>query len=95
MTIEKLVTKYIQLSSHALESLEIVNEPQSLNPYSIRNILKYAGDYLSDAIYYKDRKKYDVSLTSVAYCEGMLDALRLLGVVKFEWQTEQKRRMDK
>jgi len=46
---------------------------------------------LKDAKYYKDEKKFETSLTSIAYCEGLLDALRLLGVVKFEWPTKKKR----
>jgi hypothetical protein len=46
--------------------------------------------YLEDAKYYREKKKFEVSLTSVAYCEGLLDALRMLGVVKFEWPTRKK-----
>jgi hypothetical protein len=44
---------------------------------------------LEDAKYYKDQKRFETSLTSVAYCEGLLEALRLLGAVKFEWPTNQ------
>ena len=49
-------------------------------------------DYLEDAKYYKAQGKFETSLTSVAYCEGLLDALRLLGAVKFEWPTNQERK---
>jgi len=45
---------------------------------------------VEDAKYYKLQKKLEVSLTSIAYCEGLLDALKLLGAVKFEWPTNQK-----
>jgi len=44
-----------------------------------------AKAYLQDAKYYRDGKRFDVSLASVAYCEGLLDALKMLGAVKFEW----------
>jgi len=47
---------------------------------------------LQDAKYYKAHGKLETSLTSVAYCEGLLDALRLLGAVKFEWPTNQERK---
>jgi FAD synthetase len=51
----------------------------------IRKVVESAKAYLEDAKYYRDKRRFDVSLTSIAYCEGMLDALRLLGAVKFEW----------
>jgi FAD synthetase len=44
---------------------------------------------LEDAKYYKALGKLETSLTSVAYCEGILDALRLIGAVNFEWSTKQ------
>jgi len=47
--------------------------------------LELAKAYLQDAKYYRDEGKLEVSLASVAYCEGLLDALKMLGMVKFEW----------
>lgn len=44
------------------------------------------GPELEDAKYYRERNKLETSLASVAYCEGLLDGLRLLGVVEFSWQ---------
>jgi len=38
------------------------------------------GPELEDAKYYEDKSKLETSLASVAYCEGLLDALRLLGL---------------
>jgi hypothetical protein len=52
--------------------------------------MDFAKAYLEDARYYREKKKFEVSLTSIAYCEGLLDALRLLGAVKFEWPTRKK-----
>ncbi len=52
-------------------------------------IINYAKNYLKDAKYYKDQKKYETSLTSIAYCEGLLDALKLLDVVNFDWVTRE------
>ena len=56
----------------------------------LRSVLDWAADYLKDAKYYKAQGKLETSLTSVAYCEGLLDALRLLGAVKFEWPANQQ-----
>jgi FAD synthetase len=65
--------------------------PASLTEESVAAVLQWAADYLADAKYYKAQGKLETSLTSVAYCEGLLDALRLLGAVKFEWPTNQQR----
>ena len=53
-------------------------------------VLRWATDYLEDAKYYKAQGKLETSLTSIAYCEGLLDALRLVGAVEFEWPTKQQ-----
>ena len=56
----------------------------------VTSVLSYATDYLEDAKYYKAQGNLETSLTSVAYCEGLLDALRLLGAVNFEWPINQE-----
>ncbi len=48
---------------------------------SINNIIRYVYAYLEDAKYYKNQEKFETSLTSVAYCEGLLDALKLIGAI--------------
>ncbi len=47
-------------------------------------IYGYVTAYLKDAKYYKDKKMFETSLTSIAYCEGLLDALKLMGAIKIE-----------
>ena len=66
--------------------------PISVTEEEVAKVLRWATDYLEDAKYYKAQGKFETSLTSVAYCEGLLDALRLLGAVKFEWPTNQERK---
>ena len=56
-----------------------------INEEGIDNIVQHVEAYLADAKYYKAQKRFETSLTSIAYCEGLLDALRLLGAVHFEW----------
>ena len=92
MSLEKLVAKYIGSTEHVLENMETVEDSLNINAESIRKVVKYVRAYLEDAKYYRDRKKFEVSLASVAYCEGLLDALKLLGAVKFEWSTKKKER---
>jgi FAD synthetase len=65
----------------------------SLTEEMVASVLSYAKDYLEDAKYYKTQGNLETSLTSVAYCEGLLDALRLIGSVNFEWPTNQEKKL--
>ncbi|MGD0450844.1 MAG: DUF357 domain-containing protein [Candidatus Bathyarchaeia archaeon] len=92
MSLETLASKYISSAEKVLKDLERSKVQISLTEDAVGNILRWAIDYLEDAKYYKAQGKLETSLTSVAYCEGLLDALRLLGAVKFEWPTNQERK---
>jgi FAD synthetase len=67
--------------------------PISLTEEMIASVMSYAKDYLEDAKYYKAQGNLETTLTSVAYCEGLLDALRLIGAVNFEWPTNQEKKL--
>ena len=75
-----------------LKELKRIQAPIKLTEENVNNILRWAVDYLEDAKYYKAQGKLETSLTSVAYCEGLLDALRLIGAVNFEWSANQERK---
>lgn len=92
MSLEKLVAKYIGSTERVLRNMETVEDSININVENIRKVVEYVKAYLKDAKYYRDRKKFEVSLASVAYCEGLLDALKLLGAVKFEWPAKKKER---
>lgn len=88
MSLEKLASKYIASAEHVFAVLETVANPPSLSVDSIKRVLEHARAYLQDAKYYREKKRFEVSLASVAYCEGLLDALKMLGAVRFEWPTQ-------
>lgn len=92
MSLEALVSRYMASAEHVLAEVKVVANPPSLDAKDIRRVVEVAKSYLQDAKYYRDRKRFEVSLASVAYCEGLLDALKLLGAVKFKWVVEKKRR---
>lgn len=89
MSLERLATKYISMAEKVLSKIMLNPTPINLNEEKIAEVLRWATDYLKDAKYYKTQGKLETSLTSVAYCEGILDALRLMGAVEFEWPTKQ------
>ncbi len=53
-------------------------------PY--KRLLVLAKLYISDSKYYLERGDIITALACVAYAEGLLDALRHLGVVDIEWK---------
>lgn len=73
-----------------LSELTRTQTPISVDEAAVAEVLRWAEDYLKDAKYYKAQGKLETSLTSVAYCEGLLDGLRLISAVNFQWPTKQE-----
>jgi len=92
VSLEMLTLKYIASAEKVLKDVQQTKLPLDVTEADVANVLSWAADYLEDAKYYKAQGKLETSLTSVAYCEGLLDALRLLGAVKFEWPSNQERK---
>jgi FAD synthetase len=91
MSLEELVSKYIASADHVFSNMWVSEVSLNVDVDDVHEVLQSAKAYLEDAKYYKDKAQYETSLTSIAYCEGLLDALRLLGAVRFEWPTRKRR----
>lgn len=85
MTIEEIITKYIRSADRVIKEIKEIPDNLHLNETEVATVFDWAKSYLEDAKYYQKEGKLETSLTSVAYCEGLLDALRLLGAVEFSW----------
>jgi FAD synthetase len=85
VTLEKLVSKYIRNAEGAFEEIGDAVNADELDEEGAKRVLESAKRYLEDAKYYQREGKLETSLASVAYCEGLLDALRLIGTVEFSW----------
>lgn len=85
MTLKELVSKYIRGAEHALDEIGDVAGSVQLDEEGVKRVFESAKRYLEDAKYYQEEGKLETSLASVSYCEGLLDALRLLGAVEFSW----------
>ena len=86
MTLRELVSKYIQSSERVFTEIEITHDSIQVNGDKAESVVETAKHYLEDAKYYQKRNRLETSLASVAYCEGLLDALRLLGIAEFSWR---------
>lgn len=91
MSLEALLVKYIQNSEKVFAEIKLKEDIVVLDEDRIREIIEHAKRYLSDAKYYAERKQYETGLAAVAYCEGILDGLRLLGMVEFAWPSPQEK----
>jgi FAD synthetase len=85
MTLKGLTSKYIRNSEKVLAEIKLATDVVVIDEEKIKGIIESAGHYLNDAKHYEEKDKLETSLASVAYCDGLLDALRLLGVVEFTW----------
>ena len=85
MSLEELVSKYVNSAEHVFRELQIAGTCTNVDVSCITKAVELAKAYLKDAKYYRDQKRFAVSLASVSYCEGLLDALKMLKAVKFEW----------
>jgi len=85
MRTRELVSKYIRNTERVLAEMTLVQNFTCIDEEKVKRVVDHAKRYLEDAKYYEQRKEFETSLASVAYCEGLLDALRLLGGVEFSW----------
>jgi len=81
--LDRLIEKYTSGCKRVREEMKL-KLPAELTEGRVIELLDHADRYIADADYYKADKK-PTALTSIAYAEGVLDALRLLGVAEFEW----------
>lgn len=88
MTLEELVSKYIQNSERVFTEIRVIQDLIEVDGEKAESVVETAKRYLEDAKYYQKRNRLETSLASVAYCEGLLDALRLLGIAEFSWRGE-------
>ncbi len=89
MKLQELLNKYIESTKTVLAEVEIVQSMQISNE-KVNSVLETAKRYLEDAKYYRDRKRFETGLASVAYSEGLLDALKLLEVAEFSWPRKKR-----
>ncbi len=85
MSSQTLLIKYIKNSEKVFAEVKINQNAKSLGSEHVAEVVEYAKRYLSDAKYYGEKQQYETGLVSIAYCEGLLDALRLLKLVDFTW----------
>jgi len=82
--LDRLIEKYVKSCRGALDEMKLRSKPSELNEGTVKDLIEHAERYLRDAMHFAPDRK-PTALASVSYCEGILDALKLLGLVDFEW----------
>ncbi len=82
MSTRELVDRYIRNVEHALGQIKAGGDVEG---EKVREVIRLAECYLDDAVRFLREGKTRTSLIAISYSEGLLDALRILGLVKFEW----------
>ncbi|MEE8632024.1 MAG: DUF357 domain-containing protein [Candidatus Bathyarchaeia archaeon] len=85
MKLEELVDRYIRSAKVAFREIEEKAQKKTSPEKKVLEVLQSASRYLEDAQFYRTQKNFETALASVAYCEGLLDTLRMLGLVEFQW----------
>jgi hypothetical protein len=86
MSAEALTTKYITNMEKTLKVMQKTRGVIAVSAETVDEIFGYVDAYLQDAKYFLEQKQFETSLTSIAYCEGLFDALKLMGAAKLPQQ---------
>jgi hypothetical protein len=81
--VEQKANKYIDVITKVFSNLKATNGPPLTE--NLAYILDTAKRYVEDARYYLKKRDSSTALTSVSYAEGLIDALRFLKLIDFEW----------
>jgi len=82
--LDRLIEKYTAGCRKVIEELQAKGLPRTVTLEDVKALTRHAANYLDDGEYYQTERKA-TALASVSYAEGILDALKLLGLVEFEW----------
>ena len=79
------VESYIAKTRSVLKKIKLKKPFQSMNDDLINEFMDHVRRYVEDAKFYFESGDLETALASISYCEGLLDALKLLGIAEFEW----------
>lgn len=71
------------MTSGSLRRLKTRRPVEKISKAQLDHVLEMVRDYVKDAEHYSEKRKPVTSLACVAYAEGLLDALKFLGLVEF------------
>lgn len=79
---------YIHTLEKIFSEAILISEPFTIRDCDVKAVYDEARRYYEDSKYFQEQRDYITGLIAIAYSEGLLDALRLLGCAKFSWPTK-------
>ena len=83
--LKQRVESYIAKTRRVLEEIRLKKPYQPLSNNLINEFMDHVRRYVEDAEFYLKKEDLETALASISYCEGLLDALKLLGIAEFDW----------
>ncbi|MDH7556010.1 MAG: DUF357 domain-containing protein [Candidatus Methanosuratincola sp.] len=84
----KKLERYISATERVFRTMGILlPEDASLRKHAEENI-RLSKIYFEDSKYYFGKQDYITALVCIAYCEGIIDACRNMGWLRYEWTFE-------
>ncbi len=83
--LEQKAGRYIAATEKILHDMKLALPAEENLHARAEQAVELAKQYLKDANYYQSKGDYSTSLTCVAYSEGLLDAMKNLGWLTYEW----------
>ena len=77
---EERTRNYLNSTEQSLRRLRTKELPAAVSEDKVRYVLDLIKGYSKDAKHYLENKKPITSLACIAYAEGLLDALKFLGL---------------
>jgi len=85
MSVEELARKYVANLDAAFSTLEVRGAPHEIGEGEVAYVIDLARRYHEDARRFLEEGRPLTSIAASSYAEGLLDALRFLGIVDFKW----------
>ena len=82
-TLEMKTRRYLDSIGIVLSSLNDTKISDLTNDALF--VLDKVNRYVKDARYYLEKGNSSIALASVSYAEGLLDALKFLNILDFQW----------
>ncbi|HYW02082.1 MAG TPA: DUF357 domain-containing protein [Candidatus Acidoferrum sp.] len=70
--------RYIEITERAIQNQKFKEEDHQVRSVDVKKIVDTIHRYINDARYYLEHGRATTALASVAYAEGLLDALKFL-----------------
>lgn len=82
---KKKMERYICATERVFKTMEFLLPKDASLRRQVEENINLSKIYFDDSKYYFEKKDYITALVCIAYCEGILDACRNMGWLRYEW----------